>query len=76
VLGPDAAGDAWQILRVVSAQPRRVPEFAEVRPRVERTVFEREAEPRLRATLDAMRRERGVAIDEAALRTLSGAPLR
>ncbi len=74
VLGPDPTGDAWQVVRVASVQLRRVPDFAEARPRVERAVFEREAEPLLRATLDAMRHERGVVLDEAALRRLTPAP--
>jgi hypothetical protein len=53
-------------------EPRRASTFAEARTRVDRDWFDREGETRLRATLDGLRRELGVTLNEAAIRRLGG----
>ena len=68
VVGPDSlAADAWRVMLVVEATPRRPRPFDEVREAVDRAWFDAECERRLRAALDDLRRRYGEQVDEAAL---------
>jgi hypothetical protein len=71
VVGPDSlAADAWRVVLVLEASPRRSCSFDEARATVDRAWFDGECDRRLRATLDGLRLEYGEQINEGVLTRL------